>query len=261
MRSVRGLGLLLLLLASVGALGGCLLAEPRPDPIDDAAYSSDSGAGSGNDAAASSDAGGFPPAAVVPQNVAISGGDAAATGDLAVVGLTDVALANMGIQITNSTAGGAPSIVASSATGTFAATIQGVAGDAIEIIVIADGVAGSILGPAVLVTTGDAADATAPFGVGDPTPGDLLLEFDSALVTIVADGSGTVTITGLANATSALAEVVAGNLTNGASATAAAAADGSFMLMIAGDVGDGLVLFARNAAGGAASQTQILTVM
>ena len=231
---------------------GCFLADPRPDP-----EGPDGGKSPGSDAGlgAGSDAGAAPfETEVQTDGVAVSGGSTAPA-DVAAVGFGDPALVGTMIEVTNSAAATAPVTVAAGTAGTFAAQVQGQDGDVLRFVVVA----GAARGPAVDLTVGDAAATAAPLAPGDPDAADGMLGFAASLVTVAADGAGNVTLTGAAMATTGGAEVVAGNLTNGATATATAATDGSFALSLPGDTGDVLVLFARDATG-AASQTQVLTV-
>jgi hypothetical protein len=130
----------------------------------------------------------------------------------------------------------------------------------VQLVVIADGPAGTLRGPPVVVAVGDGTASGAPLAPGDPVPADATLGFDPVLVSVTADGMGNVTVTGAPMATTPGAEVVAGDVTTGASASMLAAADGSFVITLAGASGDTLVLFARDPTTGAASQTQVLTV-
>jgi len=242
-------------LAAALAAGGCFLADPRPDPLgnDAGAAGSDGGPLGGSDAAAGSQL------AVQEDSVAVSGGNST-TGAVAVVGLADAMLANVGVEITDTTSGVAPTIVAADASGSFAGQVMATTGDMVQLVVIADGPGGSVRGPAVLIAVSDGAAPSAPLAPGDPTPADATLGFDPVLVSVTADGMGSVTVTGASSATTPGAEVVAGDVATGASTSMLAAADGSFSLMLAGASGDTLVLFARDPTTGAASQTQVLTV-
>jgi hypothetical protein len=231
---------------------GCFLADPRPDPegADGGVMNGkDSGLGAGSDAASTP----FD-TEVQTDGVAVSGGSGSA-GDVAAVGLGDPALLGTMIEVTNATAATAPVTVAAASGGTFVVQVQGQTGDVLRFVVV-DGAA---RGPAVDLTVGDGTAAGAPLAPGDPNASDGMLGFAASLVTVAADGAGNVTVTGAAMATTGGAEVVAGNVTNGATTTATAAADGSFALSFPGDTGNVIVLFARDATG-AASQTQVLTV-